>query len=99
MNRETQFVFEHNQPAGTPATVRIRIYSLSGRPIHTIDTDIALPEGILTGNLVQVHWDGLDDDFDRLATGIYLYTLRVEVEKPDGGRQVSEHIEKLAVIR
>lgn len=99
MNRETRFVFEHNQLPGTPATVRIRIYSLSGRPIHTIDSDIALPEGILTGGLVQIPWDGLDDDFDRLATGIYLYKLRVEVEKPDGGRQVSEHIEKLAVIR
>jgi len=99
MNRETQFVFEHNQPAGTPASVRIRIYSLSGRPIHTIDSDNALPEGILTGSSVQIPWDGRDDDFDRLATGIYLYKLRVEVEKPDGGRQVSEHIEKLAVIR
>ena len=99
MNQETQFVFEHNQPAGTPASVRIRIYSLSGRPIHTIDSDVALPEGILLGNSVQVYWDGRDDDFDRLATGIYLYKLRVEVEKPDGGRQVSEHIEKLAVIR
>ncbi len=99
MNQETQFVFEHNQPVGTPASVRIRIYSLSGRPIHTIDSDIALPEGILTGNSVQIHWDGRDDDFDRVATGIYLYKLSVEVEKPDGSREVSERIEKLAVIR
>ncbi len=99
MNRETRFIFEHNQPSGTPARVQLRIYTLNGRPIRTIDTEEALPEGILTGGTVQIHWDGRDDDFDRLATGIYLYRLRVEAEQSDGSTQVSEHIEKLAVIR
>ncbi len=99
MNRETRFVFEHNQPTGTPARVQIRIYTLNGRPIRTIDTEEALPEAVLTGSSVQIPWNGLDDDFDRLATGIYLYKLRVEVEKSDGATEVSEHIEKLAIIR
>ena len=99
MNRETRFVFDHNQPTGTPARVQIRIYTLSGRPIRTIDTEESLPEGVLTGSSLQIEWDGRDEDFDRLATGIYLYKLRVEVEHPDGSVEVSERIEKLAIIR
>jgi hypothetical protein len=99
MNRETRFVFDHNQPAGTSARVRIRIFTLSGRPIRTIDTDESLPGGVLTSSTVQIPWDGRDEDYDRPATGIYLYTLRVEVDRPDGATHVSEHVEKLAIIR
>ena len=99
MNRETRFVFEHNQPIGTPARVQVRIYTLSGRPIRTIDTEESLPSGVLNGSTVQIPWDGRDEDFDRLATGIYLYKLSVEVEQPGGAAEISEHIEKLAIIR
>lgn len=95
----TRFVFEHNQPPGTPADVRIRIYTLNGRPIRTMETTEALPSGILGGGPVMVLWDGTDDDRDRIATGIYLYKVRVEVAAADGQRQVAEHIEKLAMIR
>jgi len=90
----TRFVFDHNQPAGTPVRVQVRVYTLGGRPIRTIVRDDLLP-----GGPMQIVWDGLDDDFDPLATGIYLYKVRVEIEGTDGAQQVSEHIEKLAVIR
>mgnify|MGYP002629131596 CR=1 FL=1 len=99
MNRETRFVFEHNQPQGTSAEVQIRIYTLSGRPIRTIHSDEALPAGVLGSGPIQVYWDGKDDDLDRPATGIYLYRLRVVTHGSNGDRQVSEHIEKLAIIR
>lgn len=99
MSRETRFVFDHNQPAGTPARVQIRVYTLNGRPIRTIETEEALPEGVLPSGPVQVHWDGRDDDLDRPATGIYLYRVRVETDHPDGGTRISDHIEKLAYIR
>ncbi len=95
----TRFVFEHNQPPGTVARVQLRIYTLSGRPVRTLDADQTLAAGVFTGSLVQIPWDGRDEDFDTLATGIYLYNVRVEVERPDGEKQVSEHIERLAVIR
>ena len=96
---QTRFVFEHNQPPGTSASVQVRIYALSGRPVRTIDTDEALPSGTLTAGPVQVAWDGRDEDMNLLASGIYLYKVRVRVDDPDGGRSVSERIEKLAVIR
>jgi hypothetical protein len=54
---------------------------------------------VLTGSVVEIPWDGRDEDFDPLATGIYLYKVRMEVERPDGETQVSERIERLAVIR
>ena len=98
MNRETRFILEHNQPSGTPAEVQIRIFTLSGRPIRTIHSDEALPEGVLGSGPLVVHWDGKDDDLDRPATGIYLYRIRVAVESGNGDRQVSEHVERLAII-
>ena len=95
----TYFIFEHNQLPGTPAKVQIRIYTLSGRPIHTLDGTTTLPEGVLTGSTVRVHWNGRDADFDELATGVYLYRVRVEVETGNGERRVAERIERLAIIR
>ncbi|MEL6444098.1 MAG: type IX secretion system sortase PorU [Bacteroidota bacterium] len=95
----TDFVFEHNQPPGTPARVQLRIYTLAGRPIATLDDVATLPSGTLEGNLVRIPWQGLDDDFDRLASGVYLYRLRVEVERAEGERQIAERIERLAIIR
>jgi Peptidase family C25 len=99
MSQETRFVFEHNQTLGTPANVRVRIYTLNGQIIRTIDSEEALPGGVLNKGIIQIPWDGRDEDFDRVATGIYLYTLRVQVDSAEGDRQVSERVEKIAVIR
>jgi hypothetical protein len=95
----TRFIFEHNQPPGTPARVQVRVYTINGRAIRTIDHDEALPGGILTSNMVQIPWDGRDDDLGILASGVYLYRVRVEVEGHDGDQQVSEHIDRIALIR
>ena len=90
----TRFVFEHNQAPGTLARIQLRIFSLSGRPVRTIEF-----EESLTGGLVQIPFDGLDEDLDALGSGIYLYRLRVAVDRLDGETDVAEHIERLAVIR
>lgn len=95
----TRFTFEHNQAPGTAARVRLRVYTLNGRPVTTLDGDAALPGGLLPGGLVQIPWDGLDEDFDRLASGVYLWHLRVEVDRAGGGTDVAERVERLAVIR
>jgi hypothetical protein len=90
----TRFIFEHNQPPGTMARVQLRIYTLAGRPVRTLEL-----EEPLAGNLVQIPFDGLDEDLDPLASGVYLYRLRVAVDLPDGTTEVTEHVERLAVIR
>ena len=89
----TRFVFEHNQPAGTPVSVRVRIYTLSGRAVRTIEE-----ETVLSAGPTQVLWDGRDDDYAPLRSGVYLYQVRVEVPGTES-IQVAEVIERLAVIR
>lgn len=95
----TRFVFEHNQPPGTPARVDLRIYSLDGRIIRVMNDFETLPEGVLSAGMVQIPFDGRDADWDLLSRGVYLYKLRVEIESIDGEKQIAEQIGKLAVIR
>ena len=95
----TRFTFDHNQPPGTEARLQLRIYTLAGRPVRTIDGLDALPTGVLPARTVQIPWDGLDDDLDRLASGVYLFRLRLEVPDPAGGSAVAERVERLAIIR
>ncbi|MDX1438804.1 MAG: type IX secretion system sortase PorU [Rubricoccaceae bacterium] len=90
----TRFMFEHNYTPGSMANIQVRIFTLSGRPVRTLEA-----EELLTGGIVQIPFDGLDEDLDRLASGIYLYRVRMSVDDPDGGTQVTERIERLAVIR
>ena len=59
----------------------------------------ALPDGVLPARQFQVAWDGLDDDLDRLASGVYLVRLRLETTGPDGGTRVAERVDRLAIIR
>src|SRR5690606_18044898 len=88
------FIFEHNQAPGTLARVQLRIYTLAGRPVRTIEL-----EEPLSGGLVQIPFDGLDEDFDRLPSGVYLHRVRVAVDQPHGRTAVTEHIERLPGIR
>ena len=95
----SRFFVEHNQPVGTPARVQLRIYTLAGRPVRTIDGEEALPGRFLSDRTIQIPWDGLDDDADRLGSGVYLVRLRLETDDPAGGTRVAERVERLAVIR
>ena len=95
----TRFTFEHNQPPGTPARATLRVYTVAGRPVRTLDGDEAIPGGVLSGPLVQIPWDGRDDDGDRLGSGVYLFRLRLEVDTPDGGTQAADRVDRVAIIR
>jgi hypothetical protein len=88
----TSFTFQRSSAggAGTPIDVTIKIFTLSGRLIKTIHS-----YGI-TDNYVKIDWDGLDDDGNMLANGVYLY--KVIVRTVDGAYS-SEALGKLAVIR
>ncbi len=95
----TWFVFQHNQPPGTPARVRVRIYTLQGWPVRTLREEETLPEGVLNHSTVRIFWDGRDEDGEPLATGVYLYKVFVQVESLSGERKTAEKIEKLVIIR
>jgi hypothetical protein len=99
MTQSTRISFEHNQPPGTPADVRVRIFTLSGQLVRTLDAFETLPGGVLPSGGTRIVYDGLDQDGDRLAPGLYLYQIRVEVTRDDGTADVVERVERLAVVR
>ncbi|MFQ5628524.1 MAG: C25 family cysteine peptidase [bacterium] len=84
-DRETEFTFTLSQPADE---VRIKIYTVAGRLIQTLEVFGAQP------GFNRIRWDGRDTDGDEIANGVYLYKIIAR----QGGKQV-ERIEKLAVAR
>jgi flagellar hook assembly protein FlgD len=52
--------------------VEIKIHDLLGREIRTLFA------GDQTAGLHRVEWDGLDNHGQRLASGIYFYTLNAK---------------------
>ncbi|MEX0686669.1 MAG: type IX secretion system sortase PorU [Balneolales bacterium] len=93
MHNFTQFMFEHNQQ-GNPMDISIRIYTLSGRPVAHIERE----SFISPSNLARIEWDGRDEDNHMLATGTYLYHIKIRTETIDG-RQSIDKIERLVVVR
>ena len=87
--RETSFTFILTGE-GEPESGEIAIYTPAGRKIRTI----RLYPGDVKIGFNKVDWDGLDEDRDRLANGVYFYRLKVKV-----GDQTVEAIEKIAVLR
>lgn len=87
--RETSFTFvltgEHQPESG-----EIAIFTPAGRKIKSIQ----LHPGDLKIGFNKVEWNGLDEDRDRLANGVYFYRLKVKA-----GDQTVEAIEKIAVLR
>lgn len=76
--------------AGEAVNVKIKVFTLSGRLIKTI---LSYGE---TNTFVKIDWDGLDDDGNRLANGVYLYEVIVSTVD---GSQTSQVIGKMAVLR
>ena len=93
MSRRTTFVVDHNRRSGDAGRVLIRIYTVNGRLVRTLENDGAF------GSVAALEWDGRDEDGDPVASGVYLYQVRLEAERADGGREVSERLERLAIIR
>lgn len=85
-DQETVFTYELT---GTANDVSIKIYTVSGRLIKTLRN--------LPGNLGFNYstWEGLDEDGDRLANGVYLY--KVIARGTEGQRK--EQIGRLFVMR
>mgnify|MGYP000333151603 CR=1 FL=1 len=68
----TAFQFEHNLP-NQIVDVQIRVFSVSGRLVKTIDEQIMTEGTRVTG----IQWDGTDEYGDQLGRGVYLYKVNV----------------------
>jgi peptidase C25-like protein/flagellar hook capping protein FlgD len=88
MTEETVFTFQYNRTE--PVDAEIKIYTLSGRLIKTIE------QSHISDRFVRIPWDGKDADGDRLANGVYFY--KVVLRSIDGGSG-SEALGKLSVLR
>jgi hypothetical protein len=73
-----------------PQELKVKIYTAAGRLIRTIDAD---PADLRIG-FNSMQWDGMDQDGDRLANGVYFYKV---IARGQGGQ--SEYIGKLSVLR
>ncbi len=72
-----------------PAEILIKIYTISGRLIKTIEGNLVNGDGFN-----KIHWDGRDEDGDEIANGVYPYKLILK-----NGNESKEKIEKLVVLR
>jgi hypothetical protein len=86
--RETSFTFVSSHDA----EVRVKIFTLSGRLIRTLDP-FAARRGF---NMIS--WDGEDGDGDTLANGVYLYKL-IATSNNGAGVLRAETIGKMVVVR
>ncbi len=101
MATHTTFAFRVEGGASAPRgeDLRLRIYTIAGRLIYEMDGHEANDGSGLRVGWNTLFWDGRDQSGDRVATGIYLYTVRMKDEDGaamdvnDGG------VEKIAVIR
>ena len=86
--RATRFLVSLSETAD----VEITIYTVTGRKIATLEAVGLSPE---RGRTEGLPWEGLDEDGDPLANGVYFYRAVARA----GSGQVDELIERLAVYR
>jgi flagellar hook assembly protein FlgD len=86
----TSFWFEHNYP-GTELSVKVEIFSVSGKLIKTISQAINT-----AGNRSNdIEWDGKDEYGNKIGRGVYIYRLRV---KTSNGK-TADKWQKLVILR
>ena len=83
----TNTVFTYNL-AQAPDQVTVKIYTVSGRLIRTIE-DASTRRGYN-----ETDWDARDENGERLANGVYLYKVIVKI-----GKHRIEKIGRLAILR
>ncbi len=89
-NDKTHFVFEHNHPE-EELSVNIIIYDAAGGLVKHIDQKFT-PSGSRTA---EITWDGVGDNGQRLASGVYVYRFTLSTEK--GYRSTA--YQKLVIVR
>jgi hypothetical protein len=96
MSSHTQFAFRIRGGNARPTDFTLRIYTLSGRLVREFEgAEVNDGQGLRTTGWNFLRWNGRDEDGDRVATGVYLYRVRMDGE--DGTWEGD--VEKIAVIR
>ncbi|MGB0392171.1 MAG: type IX secretion system sortase PorU, partial [Salibacteraceae bacterium] len=85
----TDFYFDHNA-IDQQLTVRIQIFTISGKLVKTID-HIEAPNGYRAG---PINWDGRDEYGDRIGKGTYVYKIKAT----NSFDQTVEKFEKIVIL-
>lgn len=91
---QTNFQFEHNLP-GQTLDVQVRIFSVSGNIVKTINETIQTDGYRVT----DIEWDGLDEFGDRIARGVYIYKITVRADGLTGEASQESEYQKLVILR
>jgi hypothetical protein len=86
MKGETNFLFTLTG-ATNPAGCKIKIYTVSGRLVKTINSSVNIGSN-------QISWDGRDNEGDYMANGVYFYQLIIE-----GDTNKESSIQKLVILK
>lgn len=78
MTDNTVFYFQHNLSGISYMNTEIKIYTVSGRLIKTINK----VSNDMNEGTVRIEWDGKDNDGDYIANGTYIY--RIIIKSSDG---------------
>ncbi|MEP7195777.1 MAG: type IX secretion system sortase PorU [Saprospiraceae bacterium] len=93
-SRKTNFQFETNY-IDIPLDVTIRIQSLSGKVVRTIQQKIT-PSGY---RISDIEWDGRDDQGSELANGVYLYQIGLYGSTKEISLSQKSYFQKLVILR
>lgn len=101
---QTRFVFELTG-SETPDELEIEIFTVTGKIVKRIYLDELGP--ITIGkNITEYAWDGCDTYGDKLANGVYFYTVKAklngeEIEKRDVGtdKYFKREVGKMYILR
>ena len=69
---------------GAALNVLLRIYTVSGRLVRTLKSFGGVDQA-------QLSWDGLDDEREPLANGVYLFKVSVNAREADGSSNPKAH--------
>jgi flagellar hook assembly protein FlgD len=93
----TCFQFDHNMP-GAEMDVLIRIYTVSGRLIKTIEQTMITDGAIRQDDCIE--WDGTDDFGDKIGKGVYVYKVLTRVRNSGSDDLKGESaFEKLVILK
>ncbi|MFK8102418.1 MAG: type IX secretion system sortase PorU [Saprospiraceae bacterium] len=94
---QTSFIFEHNLPDQL-LDVQIRIFSVSGRLVKTIEEKVFADGYRVTRD--QILWNGTDEYGDDLGRGVYLYKVKVRSgDNPTLVKAYESEFEKLVILK
>ena len=95
----TSTAFAFDLTGGVPANLRITIMTISGKVVKEI-TGEELGPLHMGRNLTRYKWNGTDEFGDKLANGVYLYTIKTSDKEFEINNPYSKNnFGKLVIIR